>query len=148
MAYDKLIFVCKENVYLSPMAEWVMKSILMDKSKEIISRGLVVLFPEPRNKKVTDILLNHAIPCEEQVSREFDPAEIDGQTVVITMNFTEKVKLVEDFGLKDNVFTLTEFVDEENDVMDPYGGDEGAYDECYVELKDLLYRAKKKLGWE
>ncbi len=44
----KIIFVSKENVLLGPMAEWIMKSILMDKSKQIMSRGLVVLFAEPR----------------------------------------------------------------------------------------------------
>ena len=148
MAYNKIIFVCKENVYLSPMAEWVMKSILMDKSKEICSRGLVVLFPEPRSKKVTDVLMNHAVPCEEQVSREFDPSEVDDETLVVAMDFTEKVKLVEEFGLAENVVTLLEFVEEEDDVMDPYGGDEDAYDRFYVDLKELLYRAKKKLGWE
>ena len=37
--YNKIIFICKENVLLSPMAEWIMKSILMDKSKEICSRA-------------------------------------------------------------------------------------------------------------
>jgi len=147
MAYNKLIFVSKENVTLSPMAEWIMKSILMDKQKEISSRGLVVLFPEPRNMKVTDILMNHAIPCEEQVSMEFNPEEVTEETLVMTMNFTEKVKLVEDFELADNVFTLKEFVEEEGDVTDPYGGDESAYEDCYVELKDLLYKAKKKLEW-
>lgn len=147
MAYNKIIFVCKENVYLSPMAEWIMKSILMDKSKEICSRGLVVLFPEPRNKKVTDVLMNHAVPCEEQVSQEFDIAEVDDETLVVAMNFTEKVKLVEEFGLTENVVTLLEFVEEEDDVMDPYGGDEDAYDKFYVDLKELLYRAKKKLDW-
>lgn len=147
MAYNKIIFVCKENVYLSPMAEWIMKSILMDKSKEICSRGLIVLFPEPRNKKVTDVLMNHAVPCEEQVSQEFDITEVDDETLVVAMNFTEKVKLVEEFGLTENVVTLLEFVEEEEDVMDPYGGDEDAYDKFYVELKELLYRAKKKLNW-
>ena len=147
MTYNKLIFVSKENVTLSPLAEWLMKSILMDKQKEICSRGLVVLFPEPRNMKVTDILMNHAIPCEEQVSVEFNPEEITEETLIMTMNFTEKVKLVEDFELADNVFTLKEFVEEEGDVTDPYGGDESAYEECYVELKDLLYKAKKKLEW-
>lgn len=147
MDYNKIIFVCKENVYLSPMAEWIMKGILMDKSKEIYSRGLVVLFPEPRNMKVTDVLMNHAVPCEEQVSQEFDKAEVDDQTLVIAMNFPEKVKLVEEFGLTENVFTLKEFVDEEEDIIDPYGGDEEAYDDCYVELKDLLYRVKRKLDW-
>ncbi len=145
--YNKIIFVCKENVYLSPMAEWIMKSILMDKSKEICSRGLVVLFPEPRNMKVTDLLMNHSVPCEEQVSKEFDPEEVDDKTLILTMNFTEKVKLVEDYGLGDNVYLLKEFVGEEDDVMDPYGGDEEVYEACYVELKDLLYKVKKKLEW-
>lgn len=30
MDYTKIIFVSKENVLLGPMAEWIMKSILMD----------------------------------------------------------------------------------------------------------------------
>ncbi len=150
--YNKIIFVCKENVYLSPMAEWIMKSILMDKSKSICSRGLVVLFPEPRNLKVTDVLNNHSVPCEEQTSCKFEEREVDEDTLILTMAFTEKVKLVEDYHLTENVFTLKEFVeedsDEEVDVTDPYGGDEKAYEECYVELKDLLYKVKKKLSWE
>lgn len=146
--YSKVIFVCKENVSLSPMAEWVMKSILMDRSKEIVSRGLVVLFPEPRNLKVTEVLTRHGVPCEEQVSQEFVPEEADGDTLVITMNFPEKVKLVEDFALPDDrVYTLKEFVDEEGDVTDPYGGDEEVYDAFFLEIRDLLYKMKHKLEW-
>ena len=53
MDYTKIIFVSKENVLLGPMAEWIMKSILMDKSKQIMSRGLVVLFAEPRDQRGT-----------------------------------------------------------------------------------------------
>lgn len=151
--YKKIIFVCKENVILSPMAEWIMKSILMDKSKDILSRGLVVLFAEPRNQKVTDVLINHGVPCEEQVSEEFTAEEVDSETLVLTMNFTEKVKLVEDYELTENVFTLKEFADEEEgetmdpDVVDPYSGGGDAYEESYIELKDLLYKVKKKLQW-
>lgn len=130
------------------MAEWLMKSILMDRQKEIISRGLVVLFPEPRSMKVTDVLARHGVPCEEQVSQEICREDVDENTLVITMNFQEKVKLIEDFELPDTqVFTLTEFVDEEGDVMDPYGGDEDAYDAFFLEIKDLLYKVKHKLNW-
>ena len=39
MEYKKVIFVSKENIAIGPMAEWMFKSILMDKDKEIISRG-------------------------------------------------------------------------------------------------------------
>ena len=153
--YNKIIFVDKENVILSPMAEWIMKSILMDKSKEICSKGLVVLFPEPRNMKVTDLLMNHSVPCEEQVSEAFEPEEADEQTLLLTMNFMEKVKLIEEFELSQQVYTLKEFAEEEEegealepDVQDPYSGDEEAYEESYIEIKDLLYKVKKKLQWD
>lgn len=146
--YKKILFVCKENVSLSPMAEWLMKSILMDKQRIIFSRGLVVLFPEPRSMKVTDVLIRHGVPCEEQVSEELKQEEVDGETLVLTMNFQEKVKLIEDFQLPDTqIFTLKEFVEEEGDVMDPYGGDEDAYDAFFLEIKDLLYKVKRKLNW-
>ena len=149
----RIIFVSKENVILSPMAEWIMKSILMDKSKEILSRGLVVLFAEPRDQRVIELLINHAVPCEEQVSEEFKAEEVDEETLVLTMNFTEKVKLVEDYGLTEHVYTLREFAIEEEgveldpDVPDPYGSGDEAYEESYIELKDLLYKVKKKLQW-
>ena len=36
----------------------------------------------------------------------------------------------------------------EPDVQDPYSGDEEAYEDSYIELKDLLYKVKKKLQWD
>lgn len=147
MDYKKVIFVSKENITLSPMAEWMFKSILMDKDREIVSRGLVVLFPEPRNMKVTDILMNHAIPCEEQTSQEFSADEVSEDTLVITMNFAEKVKVLEEFHITENVYTIKEFAEEEGEMMEPYGGDESVYEASYVEMKDLLYKIKKKLQW-
>ena len=68
MDYTKIIFVSKENVLLGPMAEWIMKSILMDKSKQIMSRGLVVLLRNREISNLTELLMNHGVPCEEQVS--------------------------------------------------------------------------------
>ncbi len=146
MDYKKVIFVSKENLTLSPMAEWIFKSILMDKEKEILSRGLVVLFPEPRNMKVTDVLMAHAVPCEEQVSQEFSVEEVTEQTLIITMNFAEKVKVLEDFGVEQNVYTMHEFAEEEGELLTPHG-EESVYEASYVEVKDLLYKIKKKLEW-
>ena len=96
MDFQRILFLSKENTILSPMAEWIMKSILMDKSKEILSRGLVVLFEEPQNKKVTDLLTVHGIPCEEKLSREFSEEEVDEHTLILTMNFPEMEKLHSD----------------------------------------------------
>ena len=56
-------------------------------------------------------------------------------------------KVVEDFGISDNVYTLHEFAGEEGEVLPPHGGDESVYEASYVEIKDLLYKIKKKLEW-
>ena len=62
--------------------------------------------------------------------------------MIITMNFVEKVKVVEDFGISDNVYTLHEFAGEEGEVLPPYGGDETVYEASYVEIKDYI-RSRK-----
>ena len=92
-------------------------------------------------------------PHEERYRKNFIQSEVDETTLVLTMNFTEKVKVLEDYGVTEHVYTLREFVQEEDgeefdpDVPDPYGSGDEAYEECYLELKDLLYRVKKKLQW-
>lgn len=144
--YNKVIFVCKENLTQSPMAEWIFKSIVMDVEKEIESRGLVVLYPEPMNPKVHDLLVVHGVPCGEHISQIITPEELTEDTLVITMDSIEKIKMAEEFGISENVFTLHEFT-EEGEVPDPYGGEEEDYENCYVVLKELLYKLKKKLDW-
>ncbi len=146
--YKRVIFVCKENLTQSPMAEWMFKSIVMDVEKEIISRGLVVLFPEPINPKVVELLTLHGVPCEENTSKPLDSSEIDEETLIITMNSIEKIKIAEDFSISENIFTINEYIEQEGELLDPYGGEEDDYEKCYTELKDYLYLIRKKLNWE
>lgn len=143
--YDRIIFICKENSNLSPMAEWIFKSITMETQIEVLSRGLVVLFPEPYNGKIAEVLRLHGVPYEEGTSCPFDTNEVTEATLLITMSSTEKIKIVEEFQIEQNLYTLKEFVEEEGDVLDPYGMEEEGYEACYAELKDLLYKMKKKL---
>lgn len=148
MDFKKVIFVGKENITLSPMAEWMFKSILMDKTKEILSRGLVVLFPEPRNMKVTDVLNKHSVPCDEQTSQEFSVDEVTEDTLIITMNFIQKVEVLEKYDSLEHVYTIKEFAGEDGELMEPWGVDDESYETSYVEIKDLLYKIKKRLEWK
>ena len=68
-------------------------------------------------------------------------------TLILTMNFVEKVKVLEDFGIEKNVFTIHEFAGEEGEILYNYGNGEDTYEASYVEIKDLLYKVKKKLQW-
>ncbi len=68
--YRKIIFVCESGTARAPMAEAVMKEYLIKYPVEIVSRGLVALFPEPLNQKVEAVLISNGITVGKQMSQQ------------------------------------------------------------------------------
>lgn len=125
--YNRLIFVCMDNLCRSPMAEAVMKRINRTPGLEICSRGIIVLFPEPYNPKATSVLRSSGIILENGQSKPLEVADFAEDTLVLTMDRTEKQKIFEEFENAVNVYTIMEFAGGSGDIMDPYGGDRDVY---------------------
>ena len=53
---------------MGPMAELLMKHITVHKDIEIISRGLIVLFPEPVNPKAIAVMRQKGIILDNRTS--------------------------------------------------------------------------------
>lgn len=145
MKYNKIIFVCTSNTCRSVMAETIYKSLEVSSDIEVISRGLVVLFPEPSNPKAVIVMDNHHLSIKEHTSVLIKPEDITEDTLILTMNNQQKEKIMEDFGMYLNAFTLKEFAGESGDVADPYGKTLVEYEECYIELARLLKKTVYKL---
>lgn len=148
MKYDKIIFVCTRNTFLSPLAEAIFRTKTLDQMPLPYSRGLVVLFEEPINPKVNLLLSKYNIPISNhEQSRQLESSDISENTLVLTMTLSEKVQLMEDFGDIGHVYTLGEYTGEETDVVDPYGEGEDGYVRCCEELLqriDLLIECLKR----
>lgn len=146
--YEKVIFVCTGNTCRSPMAEALLKNLTQDQELEIISRGLIVLFSEPVNPKVEEVLKNHAIPTKEHSTKQFKAQEVTEKTLILTMSFRQKLKIMQDYGIEKNIYSIKEYVGEFGDVGDPYGGTLLDYEACYEELaplvKKTMYQLKKE----
>lgn len=136
----KVLFICKENVCCSIMAEAVMNSIKGDRQLIVESRGLVVLFPEPLNPKAVAVLKSNQMEPAKKYSQEFVPeVDVTEGTLILTMSEKEKKQVLEEssrFLTPAEVYTLGEFSGQSGDIPMPYGGtlaDYGAYYE-YIDL--------------
>lgn len=135
MKYDKIIFICTRNTFLSPLAEAIFRPKILDGMPELSSRGLVVLFEEPINPKVNLLLSRYKIPVSNHgQSRQVEESDITEDTLILTMTLSEKIQFLEKFDNRGHVYTLGEYTGVETDVMDPYGEGEEGYIQCCEEL--------------
>ncbi len=148
--YKKILFICEDNTATSLMAEMICKSMVTDKEVTITSRGMVVLFPEPVNPKAQVVLINHGLELEERTAKMLDNGDLDEETLVLTMTINQKERIVRDFDFRGSVYTMYGFIDEEMDMVDPYGGTVVEYEECFATMsrviKKIVIKLKKMYG--
>lgn len=146
--YEKIIFVCTGNTCRSPMARLIYFEYETNSKLQVLSRGLVVLFPEPANPKASMVLHNHGISLNEHMATQLEITDINEDTLILTMTEKQKNTIKKEFGYSDNVYTLKEYVGEIGDVSDPYGLSLVEYEECYVEIARLVKKTVYKLNEE
>lgn len=135
--FSRLVFVCTENSCLSIMAEAVMNRVKRGRALEVMSRGLIVLFPEPVNQKAVTILKNHYMEPLSEESKGLETRDLNDTTLVLTMTVAEKRKVMESFPMANFVYTLKEFAGESGDVEQP-GGELENYEACYRRILRLV----------
>ncbi len=142
---EKVIFVCENNLFLSPMAESMFRNSGGAEDIEVISRGLVVLFEEPINPKVNLLLTSHGKDlCKHGNSCQLKKEDITEKTCVFTMTLGEKVKVMEEYGAQ-IVYTLGEFSGINVDIINPYGKESEAYEEAFGLLDMCIQASESKI---
>jgi protein-tyrosine phosphatase len=128
------------------MAEVIYKNLDKESDIKVFSRGMVVLFGEPINPKAEVVLKKHDLETNNHISKGLREADIDDDTLILTMTEAHNRKIKEAFGLAKNVYSIKEYAGESGDVVDPYGGSLVEYEECYIELARLVKKTVYKLN--
>jgi len=127
------------------MAKAIFMSMEESRKIEVLSRGLVVLFSEPINPKVEAVLNNHNITLEDVETTQLDNADLDEDTLVLTMSDTMKQAVLDEYDNVCDVYSITEFVGQIGEVFDPCGGTLADYESCYGELSKLVKKTIYKI---
>jgi protein-tyrosine phosphatase len=112
---------------------------------EVMARGLVVLLPEPLNQKAEAVMISNDIQVEDYQSQQLTQDDLVEDTLVFTMQAEEKQQIMENFDFP-FVHVLTEYVGDELEIMDPYGGSLQSYGLCFETLTKSLQKLADKLN--
>lgn len=140
--YNRILFVCGSDTCRAPMAAGILAEYNLKQPVEILSRGLVVLFPEPLNQKAEAVMISNGINMEGFMSRQLTEEDMTEDTLVLVMERTQMEKLFEKFENvnPENVHVLTELVGDELEIIDPYGGTLQTYGLCYETLRKSILK--------
>ena len=147
MAYTKIIFVAQTGTCREAMAVGTMGDFTLQRPVEILSRGLVVQFPEPMNQKAEAVLISNGINMENFVSQQLTEEDLE-DALVFTMEAVQRERILEQYenAVPENIYVLTDYVGDELEILDPYGGALPAYGLCYETLRKSIKKLVKKLN--
>ena len=147
---ERIIFVARSGSCREPMAMGIINDLSLKIDVEVLARGLVVSFPEPMNGKSEAVLISNGITLENFTSKQLRNEEITENTLVLTMEKGQKEKVLSHYenATPERVHVLTDFVGDELEIMDPYGGSLQSYGLCYETLRKSIKKLVKILNEE
>lgn len=145
MKYNRVIFAGGSGTIREPMAVGIMKKLMP--GLECEARGLVVLFPEPINQKVEAVLASHDIGLNTFESKPLVEEDFVAGTLVVAMDKKDYNKILDQFeaSAQENVALLSEYVEDELDILNPYGQSIQVYGLCYETLLNTLTKLREKI---
>ena len=155
LPYRSILFVCDANTFRSPMAElmlkWMLMSLGADNQIQVRSGGIsghardgAMISLDARLILKADGISCHEDFRSQDISRHRElVTEAD---LILTMTAKQKDRIL---GLKEaegkEVYILKEFVGEQGDIADPEGYSDVHYMKCKVQIEDCLKRAIVKI---
>lgn len=148
MGIDRIIFVAQSGTSREFMAKGILEDLNLKNSVEVLARGLVVLFPEPINQKAEAVLISNGINLGGLTSTQLTQEDITENTLIFTMESVHRNRILENYEIEhpEHVHVLNEFVGDELEILDPYGGELPVYGLCYEALRKMIIKLVKKLN--
>ena len=142
-----IYFICTGNTCRSPMAAAILKHKQLN-NVNVRSAGIFAAQGIAMSQQAQQVLAQNHITHEHQ-SSPFNQQDADWADLILTMTSTHKGMVLR---LADNVsqktYTLNEYVENDGDIQDPYGGDLTVYSQTYEQLQEAIEKLVEKIRTE
>lgn len=145
LQYSRIVFVSTGDTCRGPVAAAIMRTIKGMENAEIVSRGVVSLFPEPVNPKAVAVAKSNGIEIGDYQSNQISSSDFGVNNLVLVMTEVMKKQIYDKYTEAVNVYTIKEFVGEAGDLEVPYGGELTDYGSTFEEMKRLVEKIAQKI---
>lgn len=146
--YRRVLFVGTSDNNRAPMAAEIFRNQDLIQEYETASRGIVVLFPEPPNQKAEAIMKSHQMTLQGHEATSFSEDDLDEDTLVLTIEESNKWKIVTDYEFIKHVYTLAEYVEIDQEIPSAYGQPLAEYARSFEILQEMIRKLADKLNGE
>ncbi len=146
--YRRVIFISNSDTNRGPMAAELLRHENLVQEYKIGSRGMVVLFPEPVNQKAEAIMRSQQMTIANHEATPLEEADLDDDTLVLTLTEAQKWKIVSEYSNVKNVYTLSEYIDDDRELSSTLGQPLVAYGENFELLRELIKKLAERLNEE
>ncbi|MFL0250500.1 low molecular weight protein arginine phosphatase [Clostridium neuense] len=143
----KILFVCSGNTCRSCMAEAIFNSICDIDNVKAISAGLSV-FPGSKTSLNCAMIVNESLNLDisNRSAVQLNPFIIEEVDIVLTMTaYIRDVLRDTNETYANKIYSLGEYIGNNAEISDPYGGSLDIYRKTFVELKSNLEVLIEKL---
>jgi len=149
----RIIFVCTGNTCRSPMAEAIFKDIITEKGMEeefeVYSAGVYAFENDPASHQAIEVMKKEFnINLKNHRAKVLDGTDVERADLILTMTRHHRDMIIDIYPeAADKVHVLKEFagLEEELDVIDPFGQDYDVYKSCAYEIEELLFEVLERL---
>ena len=142
-----VLFVCTGNLHRSPMAEYFLKSLIIDKTDwQISSAGTYTRNGMRTNDEVLAVLKKYGIDASAHRTQLVTRRKIHNHNLVLCLASNHKEALRTEFpDMKDRIYLLSEMIGKEESVDDPIGGPMVEYEAVAQEINTYLSQGLERI---